>query len=154
MLALLNSCPILEGKLLLDEVTECFNWQKYRNPAGYGQLTIGSKGWLVHRYVYTQLYGRIPDGLVIMHSCDNPACCNPRHLLLGTHGQNVRDKEAKGRGNQGSQNGMSKLTDAQVTEIREQYTGKRGELAALGRLYGVHRSCIYKIVNNHHWSKL
>jgi len=154
MLDILDRCPMLSGKLELDLMTECLNWQGYRNPAGYGQITVNMKGWLLHRYVFTQFSGPIPDGLIVMHKCDNPACCNPDHLLLGTHGHNVRDKEAKGRGNQGSQNGQAKLTNEQVLEIRQAYTGARGELASLGRKYGVHRSCIFKIVNNQHWSKL
>ena len=132
---------------------ECLEWTAYKNPAGYGQIRVDWKGWLVHRFVYTRLFGEIPDGLIIMHTCDNPACINPAHLELGTHMHNVRDKEAKGRGNQGPQNGQAKLTEDDVRQIREAYTGARGELAALGRRFGAHRSCIHKIVNHTHWSK-
>jgi len=155
MMRLLSTIPRIQGKYKLPtDPDKCVLWTAYRNPAGYGQVRVNMVGWLATRYVFTELFGPIPEGLVVMHICDNPACIHPGHLTIGTHGDNIRDKEAKGRGNQGSQNGQSKLSDAEVLAIRASYTGQRGELAALGRQYNVNRSCIYKIVNNHHWTKL
>lgn len=155
MFRLLANIPRIQGKYKLSEDPDkCAIWTAYKNPAGYGQVRVNMVGWLAHRYVFTQCFGEIPEGLVVMHICDNPACIHPGHLTVGTHGDNVRDKEAKGRGNQGSRNGHAKFTDKEILEIRAAYTGKRGELAALGRKYDVHRSCIYKIVNHHHWTKI
>jgi hypothetical protein len=135
------------------DTDSCIKWIRYKNPAGYGQLRVENVAWLAHRYVYTQLHGNIPPGLVIMHTCDNPACVNPRHLQLGTHGQNVRDKEAKGRGNAGERNGQAKLSQDEITRIRDLHATGEYSFAELGRIYEVHRSCIFKIVNKLHWKK-
>lgn len=69
----------------------CWIWKKSKTSAGYGQLTEKGKYWTTHRYVYTLVNGDIPDDLVVRHVCHNPACCNPEHLLIGTHKQNYND---------------------------------------------------------------
>jgi hypothetical protein len=69
----------------------CWTWRRRRNSNGYGVLRLGRKSILAHRYFYSLTNGTIPDGLEIRHTCDNPPCCNPKHLLVGTHTENVRD---------------------------------------------------------------
>jgi hypothetical protein len=75
----------------------CWEWQGYRNLEGYGRIKAvgGIQG--THRVAYRLTKGEIPDGLVVMHSCDNPPCCNPAHLSLGTPLDNNNDKVRKGR---------------------------------------------------------
>lgn len=77
---------------------------------------------LVHRVMYAAEVGQIPLGLLVLHKCDNPKCCNPEHLFLGTHKDNTQDCIAKGRfvitPHKGEKNGNSKLTDDQVLKIR------------------------------------
>lgn len=141
--------PFLD-KIEIKGEDDCWEWKAYRTPEGYGQIRVNWKLWLSHRYMWTLLWGDIPEGLVIMHQCDNPCCVNPKHLLLGTHLNNVQDKEAKGRGNAGAANGMAKLSDADVEVIRELYHIDNLSQAEIGRRYGVNRSCICKIVNNTH----
>lgn len=66
----------------------------------YGQTARGdgtTKRVLVHRYAWELTYGPIPDGMLVCHSCDNPPCCEPTHLFLGTPADNMRDKIQKGR---------------------------------------------------------
>jgi len=88
-------------------MTECDEWEGYCNDSGYGMIWLGSetngtgKQYRSHRIVWQQTYGRIPDGLVVRHRCDNPSCIRLEHLSVGTHADNVADKVRRGRsGNQ------------------------------------------------------
>jgi hypothetical protein len=78
---------------------DCWEWQASRTPRGYGQIGLGgnAKPIPAHRASYMLAHGRIPDGMHVLHSCDNPACVNPAHLRLGTHAENMRDKVERGR---------------------------------------------------------
>lgn len=64
---------------------------------GYGQFHIGKRNFSAHRVAYTLERGEIPVGMCVCHHCDNPVCCNPAHLFVGTHRDNVLDKWNKGR---------------------------------------------------------
>lgn len=77
----------------IDELTDCWNWQKSVTSEGYGQLTENKKYWTTHRYAYTRSYGDIPNGMIIRHLCHNRRCCNPNHLALGTQKDNWTDSE-------------------------------------------------------------
>ncbi len=71
--------------------TGCWEWKRSCNSAGYGQLTENKTYWLAHRYAYVCTYGEIKSSEVIRHKCHNPKCCNPEHLLSGTHKDNWHD---------------------------------------------------------------
>lgn len=131
----------------------CWEWQAYCNPAGYGQVRIDSVLHLVHRYVFQYIHGAVESELVIMHTCDNPACCNPGHLALATQKQNVQDAVHKGRMNSGEANGMAKFSVADVLSIRQDYEAGKSQ-SAIAREWGVNRSAIWKIVHKQHWSKI
>lgn len=75
----------------------CWVWQAHRNRAGYGQFWFEGRSQKAHRIVWIITYGEIPDGLCVLHRCDNPPCCNPEHLFLGTKADNTADMDAKGR---------------------------------------------------------
>ena len=76
----------------------CLEYQGYRNELGYGQVRVDRSALLrVHRVVYEAVNGPIPDGLVVRHTCDNPPCCNPDHLVVGTQAENMRDRDERGR---------------------------------------------------------
>jgi hypothetical protein len=82
---------------IVDARTGCWLWQGSTDDNGYGQLTVNGEHKRAHRYYYEQKYGCIPDGLCGCHECDNPLCCNPDHIFLGTKADNMADMYAKGR---------------------------------------------------------
>jgi hypothetical protein len=75
----------------------CWVWQKSTCGAGYGQLTVNKKYWMAHRYSYAATNGTLSSSDVIRHICHNPKCCNPDHLLAGSHADNWKDSEQKHR---------------------------------------------------------
>jgi hypothetical protein len=80
---IVNSCQI--------DSNECWVWQKSCNSAGYGQLTENKLYWLAHRYAYACVNQNLKRTDVVRHQCHNPKCCNPDHLLVGTHKDNWHD---------------------------------------------------------------
>lgn len=121
----------------------CWEWRAKRSDFGYGVF----KSEKAHRVAYQLLSGPIPDGLFCLHKCDNPPCCNPHHIFLGTLADNNRDAAAKGRRPKGEKHPRSKLTDEQVEEIRNSpETG-----AALARKFGVSKSTVSGIRTYTHW---
>lgn len=84
---------------------ECWEWLGTRDRAGYGRMSTrrGQAPVRAHRVSWELHYGAIPDGMVVRHKCDNPACVNPAHLLIGTYRQNMADAVERGRLNPKSQ---------------------------------------------------
>ena len=76
---------------------ECWPWTGAVDSDGYGRIGLGGTARLVHRVVYELEVGPIPDGMEVRHTCDNPPCCNPAHLLPGTHAENMADMVERGR---------------------------------------------------------
>lgn len=77
--------------------TGCWEWQGARVGRGYGHLRFGQKYTYAHRVAWELTNGRIPSGLVVCHRCDNPPCCRPEHLFIGTQAENLQDMAAKRR---------------------------------------------------------
>lgn len=84
-------------KCKADVKTGCINWTGYRCALGYGVFGLNAKLNKAHRVAWMFKYGPIPDGLCILHKCDNPSCVNTKHLFIGTKADNNRDKMEKGR---------------------------------------------------------
>ena len=123
-------------RLVVAEIGECWEWGGSRTSLGYGRVRLSA----AHR-IAVVLDGRDPEGMLVLHQCDNPPCVNPQHLTIGDQFDNMRDMAARGRGGMkgryGPDHPKTILTDDQVAEIRSRYTGKRGELAALSREFGI-----------------
>jgi hypothetical protein len=89
----------LLNKIIINQYTGCWEWQASTNNIGYGMIRDGKKMRTAHRVSYEEHNNiRIPNHLVVMHSCDNPKCINPQHLSLGTRSDNTKDMISKGRG--------------------------------------------------------
>lgn len=82
----------------VEDANGCHIWQRSKTNRGYGTLTTGGVGWLAHRAAWALKRGPIPEGMKVLHECDNPSCVNPKHLFLGTSKDNMDDMMAKGRG--------------------------------------------------------
>ena len=132
----------------------CWPWLAGRSPRGYGKFTAHHNGKAfdlrANRVAYVLAYGPIhPKEPVIRHTCDNPPCCNPRHLVAGTHQDNCDDRMIRGRWR-----GHIKLTEDQVREIRARYRPRVVTLPMLAREFGVAQVTIQKIVNRKLWPKV
>ena len=78
-------------------MSDCFEWHGSTNGRGYGVTYVDRKQWRVHRLAYTMTKGEIPEGMVVMHLCHNPLCCNPDHLEAGTQKENMQMSLKAGR---------------------------------------------------------
>ena len=124
---------------------DCWPWTGQKDEDGYGRLKMTRAGTATrigaHKAAYEVAFGKIPGGLLCLHDCDNPACCNPKHLYVGTQAQNVQDSVARGRRARGERIASSKLTTAQVVAIRLDDRSQR----AIARDYGMDKKTIKQI---------
>jgi len=127
---------------------ECWNWKKSLDINGYGKFGAYKKA---HRVAYKLTYGKIPKGKIVMHKCDNPACCNPHHLRLGTQQDNVTDMINKNRQCKGENVQNSKLTKIKVDRIRKMYKSGKYSQQEIGTKFGITQSHIGRIIRHVRW---
>ncbi len=136
---------------------DCWDWAGAKKPKGYGNVRINKSYLLAHRVAFELANGSIPDGYIVCHICDNPSCCNPSHLMLGTIKSNAADMMIKNRQKKphtaarGSYNGNSKLNDLDVLMIRSDYDSKRANQYELAAKYGVSQASVASIINRKTW---
>lgn len=131
--------------------TECWEWQSVRNQSGYGKFWLNGRTDLAHRVSYKIHKGSIPDGLLVRHTCDNPPCVNPAHLLVGTVKDNALDALSRGRYRRGSDNARAKLTEQDVRDIRASWASGETQVSLAGR-FGVSRSAIQFALSGKNWA--
>lgn len=136
----------------VDRSGDCWPWTGPCNLTGHGRTHIGKKHHAAHRLAWELTHGPIPAGLVVRHTCDNPPCCNPAHLLLGTVKDNSRDMSERGRSVRGERNHRTKLTAEQVQAIRARYATGEVSYGRLAREYGLSKAGVYNIVQRQVWA--
>lgn len=140
------------AKINFGEEGDCWEWNAGIQSKGYGSFGMRpSKTALAHRVAYVHFVGEIPDGMIVMHKCDNPLCCNPNHLRVGTIAENNLDSMQKGRAAKGERNGQSKLTELEVIEIRELSDSEEMTIRELARQYRMSYTGIRNIVKGKYW---
>lgn len=140
---------------------QCWMWTASTRSDGYGAVRIEPSTLGAHRIAWVLANGQIPNdgsyhGICVCHKCDVRRCVNPSHLFLGTHKANTGDREAKGRGNQlrGDAHALSKLTAAQVIEIRASYAAGLASQTQLAVRFGVHSVAICNAINRKTWKHI
>lgn len=131
----------------------CWEWQGWRHPSGYGQIGRGARQ---EGLVYTHVAAweiehaeRVPSGMCIRHTCDNPPCCNPKHLVIGTQADNAHDMLSRRRHSFGDAH-SSKLSESDVATIRELlFSGATQQSVA--NQFRVSRSMVGKIARDKVW---
>jgi len=161
---------------------ECWQWKRAKTSMGYGNFQAQSRQYIAHRLAFFLVTGRW-GAICICHHCDNPCCCNPKHLFPGTVKDNVRDMYLKGRApigdahpwrrrpelvlrgeaflarfpnwiKRGETNYHAKLTNDQVKEIRRLYKAGTCRQAELARQYSVSKQTIWVIIHEKRWKSV
>lgn len=134
---------------------ECWTWMKYKDNRGYGEFQIRYEGkkmnFAAHRVSYELTNGKIPNGLLVCHKCDNPSCVNPNHFFIGTHKDNSDDKVKKNRQAKAETSGKSKLTWDIVRYIRKSFNDKDITVLFLSKKHNIHEKTITNILNGKNW---
>lgn len=141
----------------IDETTGCWNYNGYTTPKGYGLFCLRQDGrkkqLLVHRLVWEHFNGPVPDGMFMLHKCDNPNCCNPDHLYPGTHAENMADACNRNRMKKGTDSNLSVLSEDEVIAIRRKYDDG-APIKRIAREFGVSRWAIYQIGRRQSWKHI
>lgn len=162
----------VRAMLPAEPVDGCVEWPMSKTLAGYGQLAYkgddGKRGTAyAHRAAYIAAFGPIPDGMLVCHKCDNPACFNPAHFFLGDYRDNARDMVTKGRNYipqpgafpnhwskidplRGEDGGNAKITEAEAIAIIA--SAEKG--VRLAERYGVTPAAISSIRTGKTWTHL
>jgi len=138
------------GRTARDPETDCVLFQGSKDGSGYGMVWFEGKSQRAHRVILRLTSGEpIDQGLVAMHSCDNPSCVNPKHLSWGTRGDNNTDRAKKGRNGtfKGSSNPAARLTQADVQTIRQRPLS----VSKMASQFGVSVTHIKRILNGRSW---
>jgi hypothetical protein len=136
-------------------VDACWPWQKTKAKNGYGRAFLGRENGRVvwepaHRMSFEWHFYTVPKGKCVCHSCDNKACINPYHLFLGSHGDNMADRNEKQRQARGESHGVSKLNDEVVRKIRRMHGPGMGH-KRIAKELGVNKTTVSRVLSGKTW---
>jgi len=135
-------------------MNDCIEWKQCRDKANYGVSWFQGKKIAAHRKAWILANGPIPNGMFVLHKCDNPPCVNPDHLFIGTHADNMRDKAAKGRMrlDGGRPRFSAKVSEGDIGVIRA-LKGKKKQ-SEIASIYGLCQSAVSRIMTRSNWSDI
>lgn len=152
-----------------EEGNLCWVWRGSKSKEGYGVFYLDKKIWVATRALYVLNYGIDPGDLYVCHKCDNPSCCNPGHLFLGTNSENLidmrsKDRQAKGETHgtktkvgkykNGSCSGRAKLCPEQVIEIRRLHKEEHISYRGLSEMYSMNKSSLHQLIKKITWAHI
>lgn len=141
--------PIAErfaDKVVMNTETGCWEWTGSRVSGGYGMLRgeRGAPSILAHRFSYEHHVGSVPEGMIVRHTCHNPSCVKPEHLVLGTHGENMTDMAKSGR--RIGRNAGTSLPDSVIEKLVQLLNDGATQQSAADAV-GVHRTTVQRIIS-------
>lgn len=143
----------------VNKTNHCWLWTGPLKEGRYGSFYFRKKGDRAHRVSWVITYGDIPEGLCVLHRCDNTLCVNPEHLFLGTQLDNIKDRDDKGRCSpgesfqKGSNHKKAKLTEEKVQKIRRLYNGTCSQ-QEIAQQFGVSTMTINRILLRKTWTHI
>lgn len=141
---------ILDGTRF-DPVSGCWEWMCGKISTGYGNIVIDGKVFLTHRVSYAYFVGPLNDKMLVCHKCDNPSCCNPDHLFLGSDLDNMADKVLKGRNPSGDRHPQAVINGATAIKIVEMLkAGMTGR--AIASTFGIKEGIVWNVKYGLAWN--
>ena len=132
----------------------CREWQGKLNAYGYGLFTVSGREQKTHRYAFITEVGPIPDGMGVLHRCDNRKCVRPDHLFTGSQADNNHDAQGKDRNAKADGHGRRKLSSAEVLEIRALIADGCHTRRSIATRFGVSDGTIYLIKKGRTWRSI
>lgn len=142
----LDTIARFESKFIPEPNSGCWLWMASLGEKGYGEFWFENQMRRAHRVAWALYRGTIND-LHVLHHCDNRVCVNPDHLYLGTHVQNMAQRESRGMTIRGSRSPLAKLTEEDVAYIRRSTMTRR----ELMQIYNLSSGAIQHILQRRTW---
>ena len=126
----------------------CWEWTGKKDKDGYGRMRRGSSWRNVHRIVFYYIYG--PTDLIIRHTCNNPCCVHPLHLVAGTHFDNMQDRKAAGNYFKDERHHTAKLNHDLADQIRQRYLVLKSQ-RKVAEEFNVSQPTVQDIIHDRRW---